>query len=59
MSLGVELGLGPGEVLLGGDPAHSSPKGGWSPPNFRPMFILMRIEHTTSHFAVLITEKVL
>ena len=31
MSLGVELGLGPGDFVLDGDPAPS-PKGGQSPP---------------------------
>ena len=34
MSLGIELGLGPGDFVLDGDPAPS-PKA----PNFRPMFI--------------------
>jgi len=28
MSLGMELGLGPGDFVLDGDPAHPSPKGG-------------------------------
>ena len=39
MSLGMEVGLGPGDFVLDGDPA--SPKGGGAehPPNFRPMFI--------------------
>ena len=32
MSLGVELGLGPGDFVLDGDPA---------PVNFRPMFIIV------------------
>ena len=38
MSLGMELGLGPGDFVLDGDPAPPSPKGG---PKFffRPMFI--------------------
>jgi len=39
MSLGMELVLGPGDFVLDGDPALASPKGGQSPPNFRPMFI--------------------
>ena len=29
MSLGVELGLGPGDFVLDGDPAPLSPKGGY------------------------------
>ena len=37
MSLGMELGLGPGDFVLNGDPA---------PPNFRPMFIAAkRLDH--------------
>jgi len=39
MSLGMELGLRPGELVLDGDSGPPSPKGGQSPPNFRPMFI--------------------
>jgi len=42
MSLGTELGLGPGDFVLDGDPAHHSPKGGQSPPNFRPMFTVAK-----------------
>ena len=37
--LGMELGFGPGDFVLDGDPAPPSLKGGQSPPNFRPMFI--------------------
>jgi len=33
MSLGIELGLGPGDFVLDGDWAE--------PPNFRPMFIIV------------------
>ena len=40
MSLGMELGLGPGDFVLDGDPVLPSPKGGQSPnPKNRPMFI--------------------
>ena len=41
MSLGMEIGLGPGDFVLDGDPAarSPSPKGAEPPPNFRPMFI--------------------
>jgi len=44
MSLGMELGLGPGDFVLDGDPAHPFPKGGLSPPfpNFGPMFIVAK-----------------
>ena len=42
MSLGMELGLVPGDFVLNGDPAPPSPKGGGAePPNFRPMFIVV------------------
>ena len=41
MSLGVELGLGPGDVVLDGDPAPPLQKKRVEPtPNFRPMFIV-------------------
>ena len=33
MPLGMELGLGPGNFVLDGDPTPPS-----EPPNFRPMF---------------------
>jgi len=39
MSLGVELGLGPGDFVLDGDSAPPSPKGGAEPPNFRPCIL--------------------
>jgi len=32
MSLGMELGLGPGDFVLDGDPAHLPQKGAESPP---------------------------
>ena len=41
MSLGMELGLGPGNFVLDGDPAPL-PKRGAEPPNFRPMFIVAK-----------------
>jgi len=42
MSLGMELGLGPGDFVLDGDPAHPSPKGDGAPQKFRPMFIVAK-----------------
>ena len=37
MPLGTEVGLGPDDIVLDGDPAPPSPKRGQSPfPNFRP-----------------------
>ena len=35
-----EVGLGPGDFVLDGDPAPL-PKKGAEPPNFRPMFIIV------------------
>ena len=34
MSLGIELGLGPGDFVLDGDPAPTSQMGGAEPPKF-------------------------
>ena len=42
MSLGMELGLDPGDFVVDGDPVAASPKGGTDPPNFRPMFIVTK-----------------
>ena len=44
MSLGMELGLGPGDFVLDGDPAPPSQKGRGA-PNFRPMFIVAKRLH--------------
>ena len=41
MPLGIELGLGPGDFVLDGDPVAASQKGGGH-PNFRPMFIVTK-----------------
>jgi len=37
MAIGMAVGLGPGYIVLNGDPAPLLKKG--APPNFRPMFI--------------------
>jgi len=44
MSLGMELGLGPGDFVLDRDPASPPQKkgGGRASPNFRPMFIVTK-----------------
>jgi len=41
MSLGMKVGLGPGDFMLDGDPAHPSPKGGRAPlkKNFGPCLL--------------------
>ena len=41
MSLGMELGLGPGDFVLDGDPI-APPQKGADPPYFRPMFIVTK-----------------
>ena len=41
LSLGMELG-DPGDFVFDGDPVTPSPKGGRTPPNFRPMFIVTK-----------------
>jgi len=41
MSLGMELGLGPGDFVLDGDPAPIPQKGGQS-PQFSAMFIVAK-----------------
>ena len=39
MSLGMEVGLGPGDFVLDGDPAPPSPKGGGTPQIFGPCLL--------------------
>ena len=39
MKLGVQVALGPGHIVLDGDPAPHPKKGGTVFPNFRPMSI--------------------
>jgi len=42
MSLGTEVGLAPGDIVLDGDPAIPAPKGAHQPPTFRPMSVLAK-----------------
>jgi len=42
MPFGMELGLGPGDFGLDGDPAPLPKKGAKPPPNFLPMFIVSK-----------------
>jgi len=42
MSLGMELGLDPGDFVLDGDLVAPLPKRGADPPNFRPMSIVTK-----------------
>jgi len=41
MKLGMQVGLGPGHIVLDGDPAPL-PKKGTEPPNFRPISIVAK-----------------
>jgi len=41
VKLGMEVGLGPGHMVLDGDPAPPPPKG-HSPPNFWPMSVVAK-----------------
>jgi len=53
MPLGTEIGLGPGNFVLDGDPAPPPQKGGGAPvPNFRPMSIVAkRLDGSRRHLA--------
>ena len=42
MSLGVELGLGPGDFVLDGDPAPLRTKGVEPLPKFRPISVVAK-----------------
>jgi len=44
MSLGTEVDLGPGHIVLDGDPAPTLRKG-YSTPSFRPMSIVATVAH--------------
>ena len=51
MPLGMEVGLGPGDFVLDGDPAPPHQKGGGA-PNFRPMSIVTKqLDGSRLHFA--------
>ena len=43
--LGTAVDLGPGHILLDGDPAPPSAKGAQHPPLFRPMSIVDMVSH--------------
>jgi len=45
MKLGMEVGLGPGHIVLDGDPVPPPPKGGTEPPpTFRPCIVAKRLD---------------
>jgi len=39
MKLGMQVGLGPGHIVLDGDPAPVPPKGDGAPPDFGPYLL--------------------
>jgi len=50
MKLGMEVGLGPGDIVLHGEPAPPAPKRGTAPPNFWPMSVVAkRLEGSRCH----------
>ena len=50
IALGMEVGLGPGHIVLDGDPALLPKKGAEPPPNFRPIFIVgKRLDASRCH----------
>ena len=54
MPLGVVVGLGPGHIVLDGDPAPL-PRKGYSPlPSFRPMSIVAKRMDGSEHHATLV-----
>jgi len=42
MALGMEVGFGPGHIVLDGDPTPLTEKGTEPPPIFRPIFIVVK-----------------
>jgi len=47
MKLGMQVGLGPDRIVLGGDPAALPLKGHSPPPNFRPISIVAKRLHAS------------
>ena len=51
MALSMEVDLGPGHIVLDGEPA-AFPKNETKPPNFRPIFIVAkRVDESRWHLA--------
>jgi len=48
MKLRMQVGLGPGQIVLDGDPAPPPPKGGGA-PNFWPIFVAKRLDGSRCH----------
>ena len=60
MPLGMEIGFGPGNIVLDRDPAPSLslPQKGAQPPNFRPMSIVSKRLYVSGYNLVRTTEVV-
>ena len=52
MSLGMELGLGPVDFVLDGDPARPSPKGGGRAPKYFKMPLSMEVGLSPGDFVL-------
>jgi len=52
MALGVEVGLGPGHIVLDRDPGSLPKKGDIAPPNFPPIFIVAKRLDTSRYHLV-------
>jgi len=53
MPLGIEVGLGPGDIVLDVDPAP--PKKGTAAPTFRPMSLVAKVAKR-SHISALVSR---
>jgi len=52
MTLGMEVGIGPGHIALDGDPVPLHRKGAQPVPNFRPMSVVgKRLDGSACHLA--------
>jgi len=52
MTLGLQVGLGSGHIVLDGDPAPPPPQKGGTAPNFQPMSIVAkRLDASGYHMA--------
>jgi len=49
MALGMEVGLGPGHIVLDGDPAPLPKKGPEPPPIFGPSIVAKRLDASRCH----------
>ena len=56
MPLGTEVDLGPGHIVLDGDPAPS-PKGAQQPPSFSPMSIVAKRLPVSSAAELLLEDR--